>query len=412
MYNNTSLIGNKRKVRCKGDGLPNTLTFSRVEHKSYFNEHIRYIEVSSDGIATLPPVDAFDRYQDTGLYVCNASNNIPNREGNTFQQGEAYLVSDGPPVFVADNKNLQYGEMGKPMNISVKVYSTSEINCLHLNAIGSLNIKDIFKKSVPLTMSFHGVNITANGIEVTFRVAKLQSFQWFNITVCNNYSMNNFILEVRQTAKISSEEKEISSEGIGIIVLLILVVILLVVMGIYLRYIKQRYRKRKITTTNVQTANEDVHYIEIVEDNNGHGQNNQMISTEARSIVEQRNPSLMSGERHLAFQNNDRDTLDQSIATSDNDSHTPEHVDDGYERPYTTLLAHNFAEDEHFYNNKTHNSLNETSTPFPIVACKPIVGITEQDASQDKKTTHFCADDGQVNNMRKTGEYINLSLKQ
>lgn len=107
----------------------------------------------------------------------------------------------GPPVFVADNKNLQYGEIGKPINISVKVYSTSEINCLHLNAIGSLNIKDIFKKSVPLTMSFHGVNITANGIEVTFHVAKLQSFQWFNITVCNNYSMNNFILEVRQTGK-------------------------------------------------------------------------------------------------------------------------------------------------------------------------------------------------------------------
>lgn len=95
MYNNISLIGNKRTVRCKGDGLPNTLTFSRVEHKSYFNEHIRYIEVSSDGIVTLPPVDALDRYQDTGLYVCNASNNIPNRKGNTFQQGEAYLVSDG-----------------------------------------------------------------------------------------------------------------------------------------------------------------------------------------------------------------------------------------------------------------------------------------------------------------------------
>lgn len=137
-----------------------------------------------------------------------------------------------------------------------------------------------------------------------------------------------------------------------------------------------------------------------------------MISTEARSIVEHRNTSIVSGERYLAFQNNDRDTPDQSIATSDNDSHTSEHLDDGYERPYTTLMAHNYVEDEHVYNNTTHNSLNETSTPFSIVACKPIVGITEQYASQDNINTHFCADDGQVNSIRNTGEYINLSLKQ
>ncbi|CAC5368465.1 unnamed protein product [Mytilus coruscus] len=300
-YNNIFMIGNKREVRCKGDGLPNTLTFFRVEHKSYFNEHIRYIEVSSDGIATLPPIEALDRYQDTGLYVCNASNDVPNREGNKFQQGEAYLVSDAQPVFVANNKKVQYVEIGKPMDITVRVYSTSEIKCLHLNAIGSLNIMKIFKKSVPLMMSFHGVNITENGIEVTFRLAKLQSFQWFDITVCNNFSINNFILE-----------------GIVIIVLLILIVVLLVVMGIHLRYLKQRYRKRMITTTNVQTADKSAHYVEIVEDNNEmailHEQNNQMISTDARNI------SMVSEELHLAFSNNDCDTSEHSIATSDNDT--------------------------------------------------------------------------------------------
>ncbi|CAC5379149.1 unnamed protein product [Mytilus coruscus] len=201
MYNNKYIRGNKRYVTCKGDGLPNTLTFFRVAHKSLFNEHIRYIEVSSDGIATLPPMEASDRYQDTGLYVCNASNDVPDREGNKFQQGKAFLVSDAPPVFVADNKKIQYGEIGKPMDIIVKVYSTSEIKCLNLNAIGSLNIKDIMKKSVPLKINFHGVNITANGIEVTFRLVKLHGIRWFNITVCNNFSMSSFILEVRKSGK-------------------------------------------------------------------------------------------------------------------------------------------------------------------------------------------------------------------
>lgn len=87
------------------------------------------------------------------------------------------------------------------MDIIVRVYSTSEIECLNLNAIVSLNIKDILKKSVHLMMSFHGVNITVNGIEVTFRVAKLLRFQWFNITVCNDFAMSSFILEVRQSGK-------------------------------------------------------------------------------------------------------------------------------------------------------------------------------------------------------------------
>lgn len=118
-----------------------------------------------------------------------------------------YLLFKAQPVFVADNKKIQYGEIGKQMDIIVKVYSASEINCCHLHAIGSLNIKDIFKKSVPLMISFHGVNITANGIEVTFRLVKLQSFQWCNITVCNNYSMNNFILEVRQIGKNTKSAK-------------------------------------------------------------------------------------------------------------------------------------------------------------------------------------------------------------
>ncbi|CAC5382477.1 unnamed protein product [Mytilus coruscus] len=174
-YHNFSINESMRAIQCKGDGLPNNITFLHLEHLSDFNEHIRYLDVSSDGISKLPSTIESKRYQDTAQ-----------------------------PVFVADNKKTQYGEIGKAMDIIVKVYSTSEIKCLHLNAIGSLNITCInnkLKKSVPVTMNFHGVNITANGIEVTFRIIKLQSFQWFNITVCNNFAMNSFILEVRKRGK-------------------------------------------------------------------------------------------------------------------------------------------------------------------------------------------------------------------
>lgn len=66
-----------------------------MEHKSCHNESIRYLEVTPDGIAKLPPTNESNRYQDSGYYLCNASNGVPDREGRRFQQGKAYLVSDG-----------------------------------------------------------------------------------------------------------------------------------------------------------------------------------------------------------------------------------------------------------------------------------------------------------------------------
>ncbi|CAC5379150.1 unnamed protein product [Mytilus coruscus] len=361
-YNNFSIYKNKRYVYCKAEGVPNNFTFFHLEHRSQFNEHIRYLEVTSNGIAELPHTGQSHRYQDTGLYMCNASNGVSDRNGKQFQQGEAYLLYNAPPVFVADNKKIQYGEIGKPMEII-----------------------DIMKKSVPLKMNFHGVNITAIGIEVTFRLVKLQSFRWFNITVCNNFSVNNFILEVRQTG-----------------------------------YLKQRYRKRMITTPTDQTAernsDESVHYIEIVDDNNVrailHEHNNQMISTDSRLVVENRNISIVSEEQHLALSNNDIDTSEHTIGSSDNEINASEHFDDGYERPYTTLVAHNYAEDEHRYSSTKTSSINDNSTTLQNATCRPCFAFTEQDSSQVKQKTFFFADDGQENIKRNTGEYINLSLKQ
>ncbi|CAC5361919.1 DSCAM [Mytilus coruscus] len=94
-YNNFSIHKNKRYVYCKADGVPNNFTFFRLEHKSHFDEHIRYLEVTSDGIAELPHTNESHRYQDTGLYMCNASNGVSDRRGKQFQQGEAYLVYNG-----------------------------------------------------------------------------------------------------------------------------------------------------------------------------------------------------------------------------------------------------------------------------------------------------------------------------
>lgn len=134
-----------------------------------------------------------------------------------------------------------------------------------------------------------------------------------------------------------------------------------------------------------------------------------MISTDARSIVENRNISV---EQLVAFSNNDNETSQHARTLPDNESHISENLDDGYERPYMTLVAQNYAEEEHVYNNTKSKSFNDNSTPLQNPTCICFVAITEQDASQDKTDTHVFADDSQENVKQNTGEYIDLSIKQ
>ncbi|CAC5379148.1 unnamed protein product [Mytilus coruscus] len=139
--------------------------------------------------------------------------------------------------------------------------------------------------------------------------------------------------------------------------------------------------------------------------------NNQMISTDARTVVENRNISIVSEAQQLAFPNNDSEHSEHTIATSDNDINDSEHLDDGYERPYTTLVAHNHADNEHVYSSTKTNSINDNSTTLQNATCRLSFAFPEQDPSQDNHKTDFFADDGQGNVKRNTREYINLMLK-
>lgn len=132
-----------------------------------------------------------------------------------------------------------------------------------------------------------------------------------------------------------------------------------------------------------------------------------MISTDDRMIVETRNISIVYEEQSLAFSNMDNETSEHSIALLGNDSHTSEHLDDGYERPYTTLVTHNYAEEEHVYKSTKTNLFNDNTSTFENATYRPYVIITEQDVSLDDTKTHFFPDDSKEN---KT-EYINLCLK-
>lgn len=135
-----------------------------------------------------------------------------------------------------------------------------------------------------------------------------------------------------------------------------------------------------------------------------------MISTDARIVFENRNMSIDA--QHVVFTNNESDTSEHSIGSSDNEINASEHLDDGYEQPYTSLVAHNYAENEHGYSSTKTNSINDKSTTLQNATFRSSFEFIEQYPSKDKQNIFFFPDDGKENVNLKSGEYINLSLKQ
>lgn len=57
---------------------------------------LRYLNSTADGRVILPKIaNESNRYQDSGLYICTASNGVIDRNGNSFQNGKVFLISNG-----------------------------------------------------------------------------------------------------------------------------------------------------------------------------------------------------------------------------------------------------------------------------------------------------------------------------
>lgn len=110
-------------------------------------------------------------------------------------------------------------------------------------------------------------------------------------------------------------------------------------------------------------------------------------------------------------------------------------MEDGYEKPYTILLANNGTEDEHVYRKTDHNLTDENPTLLTSSASGHSIGFKQLELSMGQTKANYYAnkvqenvkpnndenyskdtdDDFQwlnVHKQRKTQEYINLSLKQ
>lgn len=84
-----------QEIQCITQGEPANVTYFRWEHRSLFDEHIRYLDSTNDGILRLLEDKKSHRYQNTGFYICNVSNGIYDNNENVFQQGKDYLEFKG-----------------------------------------------------------------------------------------------------------------------------------------------------------------------------------------------------------------------------------------------------------------------------------------------------------------------------
>lgn len=89
-----SLKNGTLNLECNPLGVPNNYTFLQLEHRSEFNEHIRFMNfLFDDSVLRTSIEDA--GVKDIGIYVCNVSNGIHDKNGRKFQSGKILVKLEG-----------------------------------------------------------------------------------------------------------------------------------------------------------------------------------------------------------------------------------------------------------------------------------------------------------------------------
>ncbi|VDI51396.1 Hypothetical predicted protein [Mytilus galloprovincialis] len=191
----------KQNIRmfCIADGNPNNYTFNDWEHKSEFNEHIRRIHGTPKGHLIINKAQYSKENEDDGIYVCTVSNGVPNMKGKFDQKGQTSIKSIAPPVFVADNKQVQIGHFGKSVEIEIYIYDKLNNSEVVIKSMGTSIMIKAKIKSVQTHDTFHGVYITVPGIKYTFDLdlTSENSFTKYTVEACNDVGCNYFDVQVK-----------------------------------------------------------------------------------------------------------------------------------------------------------------------------------------------------------------------
>ncbi|XP_076088027.1 uncharacterized protein LOC143058421 [Mytilus galloprovincialis] len=237
-----------RTLQCFAYGVPSKYTYSQWEHLSYFGEHIRYLNATTDGKVTLPQIaNKIKRYQDNGIYICTVSNGVVDITGNSFQKGQICVIANGPPVFVEKTKYKQYSQQGQKLYLEFIVYTKSMIQSYNVKSDNKEIPALMQMTSVNSTTIFHGTEITveAFGVVLSFNISNNSNSHVYTVTLCNVYGNNSFEVEIKL---VTTEEKIINSTKVASITVLVVLVMCVPVLvaAVFLKLKRKRNRERRI----------------------------------------------------------------------------------------------------------------------------------------------------------------------
>ncbi|XP_071142238.1 cell adhesion molecule 3-like [Mytilus edulis] len=120
-------LENFRVISCNASGNPTKYTYYQWNHTSSNGKLIREMKGNRKGKLELPSSYTDDSYQDNGIYVCKAGNGIQDKDGIIEQTGYGFVTINAQPVFMPNikdvNKSTMHGEIGRTVELTVKVYS-------------------------------------------------------------------------------------------------------------------------------------------------------------------------------------------------------------------------------------------------------------------------------------------------
>lgn len=97
-----------RNLSCLANGVPANYTYCEWKHLSLFGEHIRYLNSAANGRVTLPQISkGINRYQNSGIYICNASNGVVDSTGKRFQNGKIFVIANGNSTIIKETVILK-----------------------------------------------------------------------------------------------------------------------------------------------------------------------------------------------------------------------------------------------------------------------------------------------------------------
>ncbi|XP_052079318.1 uncharacterized protein LOC127717633 [Mytilus californianus] len=267
IHDNFTINKELRILECKPDGFPNVYHFDRWEHKSFFGDHIRYLN-ANNGILILPNVKSkIERYQDSGVYLCAVNNGIPDQNGDINQQGQTSVSVKGLPVFVESNEPFQKGKMDNFAFLTVHIISNpkyDDVFCSTSNWKLSLkNNPNIFNEEESIIRDiFHNNEILVHGFTVTFKTVRMKknNFHNYTVTAVNKYGSASYNICLVENVKKQEQLTDIQGPVIFLIsagAILSSIIVNLCIMVLY-----RRCKRRR----SIQSSNEvQFHYDEINE---------------------------------------------------------------------------------------------------------------------------------------------------